>query len=343
MTAPAIPTVEQLRDAPVTGPLDLWNYLFLFHGVKLANRCVCPEHSSPWVAFKRCYFDPPAQAMIIGPRGGGKSFMAGLRSHRRSRDMPRHRTRILGGSLAQSGQIQDAIKIAVLDGKGPHGWDDSASIREALAQKIKYVNGSEVEILAASTKSVRGPHVPDLNLDEIDEMDRDVQQAAVGMAMDSAKFGIRSDGLWGELPDPVKSTILMTSTWHRPDGPVGEMLAKAEELNAKRPGTFPVFKFCSFDVLERCPEERSGRHLEHCSECPIRKWCHELARWRTAECRAAGHAPGRTAPAGVARERRLLTRGSAGGGPRRGVGNAKAQAAVRTHRSNQRLLVLHDA
>jgi hypothetical protein len=271
-----LPTAEQIRDAPIEGPRDLWNHLFLFHGVKLANSCVCPEHSSPWHAFKSCYFNPPAQAMIIGPRGGGKSFMAGLRSHRRSRERPKHRTRILGGSLAQSGQIQDAIKIAVLDGKGPHGWDDKDSIEEALAQKIKYRNGSEVEILAASTKSVRGPHVPDLNLDEIDEMDRDVQQAAVGMAMDSAKFGVREDGLWGELPEPVQSTILMTSTWHRPDGPVGEMLAKAEELNAKRPGTFPVYKFCSFDVLERCPDDRSGPALEQCPACPLVKWCHDV-------------------------------------------------------------------
>ena len=37
---------------------------------------------------------------------------------------------------------------------------------------------------------------------------------------------------------------------------------------------FPVDTFCVFEVLERCPDERSGPGLEHCPQCPIVRWCH---------------------------------------------------------------------
>ena len=272
---PDVP-VELLREAPIASPRDLWNWLYLFTGIRLANRPVCPEHATPWAAFRELYFREPSQALVVGPRGGGKSFMAALRTHRRSRENPNHKTRILGGSLAQSAQIRDALEIAVRDGRGPWGWSDAESIAQAMVTRIEYRNGAEIEILAASSKSVRGPHVPDLDLDEIDEMDPEIHEAAVGMAMDSARLGFRPDGTWGDTGTRLKSTILMTSTWHRPDGPVGTQLEKAAVLNARRPGAFPVYRFCSFDVLEKCPTELSGERLEKCPVCPLVEWCHDV-------------------------------------------------------------------
>ena len=41
-----------------------------------------------------------------------------------------------------------------------------------------------------------------------------------------------------------------------------------------RSGAFPVDTYCVFEVLERCPEERSGPNLENCPECPLVPWCH---------------------------------------------------------------------
>jgi hypothetical protein len=41
-----------------------------------------------------------------------------------------------------------------------------------------------------------------------------------------------------------------------------------------RSGAFPVHAFCIFEVLERCPEERSGPNLENCPACPLMTWCH---------------------------------------------------------------------
>ena len=40
-------------------------------------------------------------------------------------------------------------------------------------------------------------------------------------------------------------------------------------------GEFPVATYCIFEVLERCPESRSGLNLENCPACPLLAWCHE--------------------------------------------------------------------
>jgi len=48
----------------------------------------------------------------------------------------------------------------------------------------------------------------------------------------------------------------------------------SELIERGRSGAFPVHAFCAFEVLERCPEERSGPNLEKCPECPIVQWCH---------------------------------------------------------------------
>jgi hypothetical protein len=92
-----------------------------------------------------------------------------------------------------------------------------------------------------------------LRLDEVDEMETDIRESALGMCM--------------EL-DGVRASISMTSTWHRVGGPMTELLERGEQ------GAFPVFRFCIFEVLETCPPERSGRHLENCQACPLVKWCH---------------------------------------------------------------------
>jgi hypothetical protein len=122
------------------------------------------------------------------------------------------------------------------------------------SERAAYGNGSEVEILSASSRSVRGPHVPSLKLDEVEEIDPELREAAMGMCMNRGK-------------EPA--TVLMTSTWHRIGGPMAGLMDRAKG------GEFPLYSFCAFDVLETCPEERSGRDLEHCGKCALVEWCHD--------------------------------------------------------------------
>ncbi len=216
-------------------------------GVNVAKESVCEGHSSPGQFLAELVFDRPPMILIHGSRGGGKSFLSALAIHFDSIIYTHHGTRILGGSLAQSQQIYEALELF------DQALPEAGLFKRLLKTEAEYTTGSKVSILAASSTSVRGPHVPRLCLDEVDEIAPDIRESAVGMCM----------ALRGVSP-----TIAMTSTWHKVGGPMAELIAKG------RAGAFPVHTFCAFEVLERCPDERSGRHLEKCPECPLMKWCH---------------------------------------------------------------------
>ncbi len=249
MTSPSTDWARQTR--PVSRR-HLWLWVERFTGIKIPTRSVCRGHAAPFDLFARQVLERPPLALWHGPRGSGKSFLSAIDTHLASRFIPRHATRILGGSLAQSEQIHQAMREAVLEGTCALG-NDAGSVRKFTKNDVLYHNGSTVSILAASATSVRGPHVPSLKLDEVDEIEDDIRESAMGMAME-----IRG----------IKSSILMTSTWHRTNGPMASLIDRG------RSGAFPVDTFCVFEALERCPEERSGPKLENCPSCPIHSWCH---------------------------------------------------------------------
>lgn len=232
---------------------DLGAWLRAFTGIQLADQAVCPGHTAPLDVLSRIHLDRPPMALVLGSRGAGKSFLSAIDTHLMSRWHAGHETRILGGSRAQSLQIYQAIR-QVVTSQGPLGSEDD-TIRELLKSEARYVNGSEVSILAASSTSVRGPHVASLKLDEVDEIDPDCRESAMGMCM--ARGG-------------VPASVLMTSTWHRLDGPMSGLIERG------RAGVFPFFTFCVFEVLEHCPEERSGPNLEKCPSCPLFAYCHDV-------------------------------------------------------------------
>jgi hypothetical protein len=248
----ALQAIEATRQVCPGSPSHLWNWIHCYTGVKIPVNAVCAGHTAPFELFARQFLERPSLALWHGPRGSGKSFLSAIETHLTSRFNPRHSTRILGGSLSQSEQIYEALREAIYDGRGRFGSDADTLDRLQKTQAF-YKNGSTVALLAASPTSVRGPHVPSLKLDEVDEIEPDIRESAMGMAME--KRGCRA-------------SVLMTSTWHRVAGPMAELIDRG------RDGAFPVNTFCAFETLETCPTARSGPHLEKCPECPLVKWCH---------------------------------------------------------------------
>jgi hypothetical protein len=251
---------------PTTRPA-LWRWFKAYTGISVAHSHVCPNHSPPFDFLAQWCLGRPSVSLVCGPRGGGKSFISALGTHFDSRFHPGYGTRILGGSKAQSQQIYEALKSVILDGKGPLG-SDADQVADLLKTEARYRNGSDVSILAASSRSVRGPHIPGLRLDEVDEIDTDLREASMGMNM--ARNGV-----------PAMCT--MTSTWHRTGGPMDQLLTRG------RDGEFPVHTFCMFEVLETCPESRSGKALEKCPECPLVQWCHDTPDGIPRAKKSSGH------------------------------------------------------
>ena len=222
--------------------------LAMAYRVNLAPDAVCEGHHAPLDTVEAMVFDRPPLLLQLGPRGGGKSYGAAFATHLNSERYPGHRTMILGGSEAQSRQIYHALG----EFRDCPSFDHRPIARFGT-ESCTYQNGSTVEYIAASDRSARGPHVPTLRLDEVDAIDPDIRESAFGMCM---------------RMDDVPGSITMTSTWHIPGGPMSKLMERAEH------GDFPLHKFCIFEVLEHCPDSRSGPDLGRCGECPLVRWCH---------------------------------------------------------------------
>lgn len=239
-----------------TAPPDvdaLHDWITSVLGVTVARDAVCVGHTAPFDMLAEQFFARPPLCLWLGPRGGGKSYTAGILCHLRARFLSRHEALILGGSYQQSRQIYRAIRSLV------QAKEDGNTLRDLLNNEARYWNGSEIGILAASETSVRGPHVPSLCLDEVDEIKSDMRESAMGMSV---------------ATPAASASVLMMSTRHRVAGPMAALMTKAEA------GDFPCRTFCIFEVLERCPDSRSGPWVggadgyERCPACPIQPYCH---------------------------------------------------------------------
>jgi hypothetical protein len=242
---------------------DLKRWIRDYTGIKIPDKAVCEGHQSPWECFEAIHLKRPSIALILGSRGCGKSFLSALDTHLTSRWDPDHGTRILGGSKAQSVQIYHALRDIAFRHEGKEGGDSEA-IAKLRKDGATYANGSEVEILAASPTSVRGPHVPSLKLDEVDEIDTDIRESAMGMCL-----GRKADKK--KKRAATRASVIMTSTCHRVHGPMSKLIKQAEK------GAFPLYTMCAFEVLERCPKKRSGPKVgagyEKCPACKLSRYC----------------------------------------------------------------------
>lgn len=257
-TASGLLSLRETRPATAE---HLRQWVRAYTGVRVARRKVCRGHAPPLEWLSSLWLERPGEALVLGSRGSGKSFLAAVLTHLESRFNPRLGTRVLGGSKAQSAQILDALTLAVADGRGP-GGSDKDSLDELLKTEARYRNGSHVSILSATPRSVRGPHVPSLKLDEVDEIPTELREAAMGMCMATSAC------------PRVRASVLMTSTWHRLGGPMSGLVERGRNRE------LPLWTTCTFDVLETCPESRSGPYVggadlyERCPACPLVAWCH---------------------------------------------------------------------
>jgi hypothetical protein len=256
------PTLD-LREKRARTPSQLKRWIRDYTGIRIPDKAVCPGHQSPWECFEAIHLGRPSLALVLGSRGSGKSFLSALDTHLTSRWDPDHGTRILGGSKAQSVQIYNALRDIATRFEGRNGGDSEA-IAKLRKDGASYLNGSIVEILAASSTSVRGPHVPSLKLDEVDEIDVDIREAAMGMCLGRKAGGKKKRR-------GMNASAIMTSTCHRINGPMAKLIERAAQ------GEFPLYTMCTFEVLERCPKSRSGPNLEKCPECPIVRYCHDVS------------------------------------------------------------------
>ncbi|MFA5381826.1 MAG: hypothetical protein WC356_01585 [Candidatus Micrarchaeia archaeon] len=212
---------------------------------------VCEHHNSPADYICDTFFERVQNSICWSNRGGGKTLLAGLCTWLDSAFKGGCSTKILGGSQEQSKRVYEH-----LTGEGD-GWglvtEDFQYLLngEMLAQGSKLNNQSNIQILTASSRSVRGAHPQKMKLDEVDEMDPSIYQAA--LLVPQTKRGI-------------KSSLQIFSTMHKAYGLMNQVITEADERG------YRVYKWCIFDVIERCTPDRE------CALCELWPDCQGKAR-----------------------------------------------------------------
>lgn len=196
---------------------ELKAYLWSEFSVRIPDTQVCPNHSTPFRAFADAYFARYGVTVWKASRGlGGKSYLLALLGHCEANVLAADVT-ILGGSGEQALRVIEYLQKLSGD-------------EENTQRRTLYSSGGRVTALMASSKSARGPHPQRMRLDEVDEMELLILDAAMGQPM--ATRGI------------AKQTV-MSSTHHYPDATFTEVLKRAGEKG------WPVYEWC---YKESCAE-----------------------------------------------------------------------------------------
>ena len=218
----------QLARPPATED-ELWWVVFAMFGVAIPRQAVCEGHVAPFTAFAHAYFArEPNYAMWYGSRGTGKSYMLALLALVKAAVLEINVT-LLGGSMAQSQNVQEHVENLMLKPNAPR-----QAVTKQIQTELEFGEANWIRPLPASQKTVRGPHPHMTLLDEIDEMDKDVYDAAMGQAMEKPN----ARGI--EIPEMV----VASSTWQNPVGTFSTVMA-----DAKAKG-MPIFTWCWREVIK---------------------------------------------------------------------------------------------
>lgn len=194
---------------------------------RIPRHKVCPDHDAPFDAFATSYFNREPQILIHGSRGlSGKSRLLSILGLTIAA-VKGSDVNILGGSLNQSQNIHDTMRDA---------WESKNApkylVKDEGASLIRLRNKAKIRPLTASQKTVRGPHPPTLLLDEIDEMDQAIFDAAKGQPMPQENW-------MGEI---IPAHTAMSSTWQYPDKTFASEYARFKEEG------LPIFTWCYKDT-----------------------------------------------------------------------------------------------
>ena len=206
---------------------ELYEVVKALWGITIPRHKVCDDHNAPFEAFSCAYFNREPQILIHGSRGlSGKSRLLSILGLTvaaiRGSDV-----NIVGGSLNQSINIHNTIRDAWEHSNAP-----SYLVKEESATRIKLTNKAMIMPLTASQKTVRGPHPPTLLLDEIDEMDQAIFDAAKGQPMPQKNW----------QGDIVRPQTAMSSTWQYPDKTFAREYLRFQEED------LPIFTWCYKDT-----------------------------------------------------------------------------------------------
>jgi hypothetical protein len=244
---------------------ELANWVCVVLGVDVSGSAVLDGSDSPLDYLEWAFLGgTPGDGVVWGSRGSGKTYFAAIATVLDLVFRDGIEVKVLGGSREQSQRMHAHLRK----------FFERPGLAEMVEGRIgerrgRLKNGSMVEVLAQSERSVRGTRPQKLRCDEVELFDEDVWHAAQ-LTTRSKRCGK------GNRAVIVRGAVEAFSTCHRPGGLMSKLIADAQESNSRR-----LFRWTAIDVLERCPPSRE------CPPCELLDECAGRAKAR----RGKGHFP----------------------------------------------------
>lgn len=227
--------------------------------LRVPTTAICEHHDAPFQMFADAFFERAPQVIGLACRNGGKSIgVAGLNLAEMSLKANCGIVS-LAGNLAQAKRGHDHVKAMLRRDTGL----SSKLSGNPLSTKTEFINGSSMEILPASERSVHSPHVPKLRIDEVDLVKPEIYQGALSIPITRG---------------PIKAGIVMTSTRFKAYGMMYQLVEDAQGKD-----DVIVRQWCVREVVKRCPYRYDECPMHACEGFCDGKWCKKATGFYTIE------------------------------------------------------------
>lgn len=217
-------------------------------GLYIPTKVVCDHHHAPWEFFADAFYERYPQIIGMACRTGGKSMgVAGLNVAEMVLK-PKCGIVSLAGNFLQGSRGYTYVIDMIKNDDGLKSKLDGPPLKA----KTKLRNGSTLEILTASERSVHSPHVPKLRIDEVDLVSAAIYQGALSIP-------ISQNG--------IKSGIAMTSTRFKAYGMMFHLVEEAPTRG------IAVRAWCIREIMARCPYRPAVCPMKKCEDFCDGKWC----------------------------------------------------------------------
>lgn len=228
--------------------LELCLFINYALNVKIPNKKVCKNHHSPFEIIADLFFERVDNAVIMGNRSGGKTFLiVGILNFLNLVFKSNYSITTAGSIKEQAVEGYKHLKSLM-----KNNWWLGNRVIETIQSRTRFINDSELEITVATMQGFNSKHPNILIVDEFDLI-TDWQVIEECFSMSCSKNGY--------LPQTIFLSTRKSST-----GSMNKIMTEAKERG------FKVYQFCIWEVSERCKRPMK------CEDCQIFSKCEGIAR-----------------------------------------------------------------
>ena len=234
-----------LKQKPAT-EAHLLKWVSLVTGFSLATVNVCPNHQPPAQVLCDLYFNKVTDAIVLGPRGGGKTVICSIIYLVLQFFNPGYEAIHFGATDNQSKRCYNYYTKFL-----KHPNLKKRILKNPKIRETNWVDGGQLQILPGTKNQAQGGHPNIVGFDEIESADPEAVELSKSMPETYKNNGHTKLGI-----------SLGLSTRNSQYGPMQRAIKEAQDRGAS------VYSFCILETIDGSTCEQTM-----CSTCPIYEYC----------------------------------------------------------------------